>query len=79
MPIAVKGGKGERSNEEEKMKKSKVVDNRRFKIEDFEKNDFIPFLGGRPERMTVIQHDDIVNLSIILHTSRSLEEIMANL
>jgi len=40
------------------------------------KPDYIPFLGGRPERQTVIRPDDIVNLKIILNTTDSVEEFI---
>jgi hypothetical protein len=61
------------------MKKSNVVDNRRFKLEDIKKKDYIPFLGGRPERIKVIQHDDILNLSIALNTEKSFEKFLKNI
>lgn len=37
---------------------------------------FIPFLKGRPERITVISLDDICNLRIALNTSDSIEEFL---
>jgi len=61
------------------MKKSNVVDSRRFKLEDIKKADYIPFLGGRPKRIQVIQHDDILNLSIALHTEKSFEELIKHI
>ena len=35
----------------------------------------IPFLGGRPDRKTVISKDDILNLIITLHTTSDSLEI----
>lgn len=37
----------------------------------------IPFLGGRPERDTVISHDEIVNLMILLNTVSTVESFEA--
>lgn len=36
----------------------------------------IPFLGGRPQRETVIGADDIMNLRIACNTKNSLEEFL---
>jgi hypothetical protein len=36
----------------------------------------IPFLTGRPERSTVINQDDCVNLQIALYTSKTMEEFL---
>ena len=33
---------------------------------------------GRPAREHAIQHDDITNLQIALHTSRTLEEFLGS-
>jgi len=37
----------------------------------------IPFLGGRPDRETVISTDDILNLQIALNTAQDLEKFCA--
>ncbi|HEX2959645.1 MAG TPA: hypothetical protein VHO70_22605 [Chitinispirillaceae bacterium] len=36
----------------------------------------IPFLSGRPERSTVINQDDCLNLQIALYTSKTMEELL---
>lgn len=36
----------------------------------------IPFLGGRPQRDTIIGADDIINLRIACNTKISLEEFL---
>ncbi len=58
------------------MKKRNVTDHRRIKLENIQKKDYIPFLGGRPKRKKVISNDDIANLSIALNTSENLEEFL---
>jgi hypothetical protein len=39
--------------------------------------DFIPFLGGRPDRTTVISLDDITDLVITLNVTNSVEEFLS--
>jgi hypothetical protein len=51
-----------------------VIDKRSIKLEDVMKKDYIPFLGGRPERQTIIGKDDILNLEITLNTCSSVDE-----
>jgi hypothetical protein len=58
------------------MEKKNVIDKRFIKLENVMKKGFIPFLGGRPERETVIGQEDIVNLSIVLNTTNSVEEFI---
>ena len=58
------------------MKKPKVIDHRRVKLENVNEKDYIPFLGGRPDREKIIKSDDIVNLSIALNASKSFEEFL---
>lgn len=41
--------------------------------------DIIPFLDGRPHRETVIEDDDILNLSIALHVSKTTDEFLKNI
>lgn len=36
----------------------------------------IPLFTGRPERTTAINGDDIANLTIALHTAKTLEEFL---
>lgn len=61
------------------MKKPKVIDRRHIHLEDVLKADYIPFLGGRPSRDTVIGREDVLNLKIALHTSHSVEEFMGKM
>lgn len=59
------------------MEKKKVLDKRLVKLENVLKGDYIPFLGGRPNRTTVISEDDIVNLRINLNIARNVDEFVA--
>jgi hypothetical protein len=59
------------------MEKKNVIDKRSVKLEQMRKPGFIPFLEGRPKRDTVIGKEDILNLSIALETSGTLEEFLA--
>jgi hypothetical protein len=58
------------------MEKKKVIDKRTIKLENVLKKDFIPFLGGRPKRTTVINKEDIINLKIALNVSKNVEEFL---
>jgi hypothetical protein len=61
------------------MENSKVVDKRQIRLEDLMKPGYIPFLGGRPKRQTVITADDVTNLSIALNTTMSVEELITKI
>lgn len=61
------------------MKKSNVADRRRVKLEKITQKDYIPFLEGRPERERVIGHDDLVNLTIALQTSKTIDELFKHI
>ncbi len=37
----------------------------------------IPLFAGRPKREARIGHDDLVDLDILLHTTKSVEEFLA--
>jgi hypothetical protein len=37
----------------------------------------IPFLQGRPDRALPINHDDMVNLAILLNTCKTVAEFLA--
>jgi hypothetical protein len=58
------------------MENKKIIDKRQIRLEEVMKPDYIPFLGGRPERAMVIRADDIVNLKINLNTTESVEEFI---
>jgi hypothetical protein len=58
------------------MENKKIIDKRQIRLEEVMRPDYIPFLGGRPERLTVIRTDDIVNLKINLNTIASVEEFI---
>jgi hypothetical protein len=60
--------------EEGAMEDRHVIDKRSIKLEDVMKKDYIPFLGGRPERQTIIGKDDILNLEITLNTCSTVDE-----
>jgi hypothetical protein len=58
------------------MASKNVRDHRIIRLEDILKPGYIPFLGGRPKRDTVIGKEDIENLLIALNTSESLEAFL---
>lgn len=58
------------------MKKPIILDKRAVRLEKITHPDYIPFLGGRPRRTTVIKHDDQLNLTILLNTIKSVEEFI---
>jgi hypothetical protein len=58
------------------MKRRHVVDKRSVKLESVAREDYIPFMGGKPDRNTVIDTEDVTNLIISLNTSKSLEEFV---
>jgi hypothetical protein len=58
------------------MENKKIIDKRQIRLEEVMKPDYIPFLGGRPDKETVIRLDDILNLKIILNTTDSVEELI---
>jgi len=58
------------------MKDNKVHDKRKVRLEELMKKDYIPFMEGRPDRVTIIQNDDIYNLSIALNTTNSVDEFL---
>lgn len=58
------------------MENKKIIDKRQIRLEEVMKPDYIPFMGGRPKRITVIRMDDIVNLKINLNTTESVEEFI---
>lgn len=55
-------------------KKKNVIDKRKIRLEEVTKDEYIPFLGGRPERDTIINQDDITNLIIALNT-QTIEQL----
>jgi hypothetical protein len=61
------------------MDKSRVIDRRHIRLEEVMKPDYIPFMGGRPKRATVISTDDTLNLVILLNTSITVEEFISKL
>ena len=58
------------------MENKKVIDKRQIRLEEVMKPDYIPFLGGRPERSVIINPDDIMNLKINLNTTDSVEQFL---
>jgi hypothetical protein len=61
------------------MEKKHVKDTRSIKLEDVLKSDYIPFLSGRPERETVIAKEDLMNLEIVLNTTKTVEEVITKI
>jgi hypothetical protein len=66
-------------NKERRMEKKNIVDKRNIRLEDVMKKDYIPFLGGRPLRQTIIGKDDLMDLKIRLYTTKSVEAFLTNL
>ena len=58
------------------MEKKNVFDRRSVKLEEILKPGYIGFMEGRPKRERVINPEDITNLSILLNTSKSLDEFV---
>jgi len=61
------------------MKKPTIIDKRAVHLEKITQPDYIPFLGGRPKRQTVINHDDLLNMRILLNTASSFEEFIRHI
>ncbi len=59
------------------MEKRHVIDKRQVKLEDIMKEDYIPFLEGRPHRESVITWDDVADLKIALNTIATFDEFLA--
>ncbi|MBN1307158.1 MAG: hypothetical protein JXA18_04525 [Chitinispirillaceae bacterium] len=58
------------------MEKPNIIDKRQIRLEDLKKADYIPFLGGRPKRTTVIKKDDCINLKIYLNTTNGVDDLL---
>jgi hypothetical protein len=58
------------------MEKKPVVDRRSIRLEDVMKKDYIPFLGGRPDREKVIRIDDVLDLKINLNLAETVEDFI---
>ena len=56
--------------------KKRVVDKRRFTLEDAMNGKLIPMFEGRPKREEVIGKDDIMNLEIALHICASVDKFL---
>ena len=61
------------------MDNKNVIDKRSVRLEEVMKPDYIPFMGGRPDRGTVISADDILDLVILLNTTEAAEEFVNKL
>jgi hypothetical protein len=57
-------------------KKPPVVDKRIIRLEDVMKKDYIPFLGGRPDREKVIRLDDVLDVKINLNLTDTVEDFI---
>lgn len=54
----------------------KIIDKRIIRLEELNKKDYIPFLGGRPKRNKIISKDEILDLRILLNTTNDVEEFL---
>ncbi len=61
------------------MDSKNVIDRRSVRLEEVMKPDYIPFMGGRPDRSTVISADDVLDLVILLNTTEATEEFIHKL
>ena len=61
------------------MEKKPIIDKRSIRLEEVMKKDYIPFLGGRPDREKIISPDDILNLKIKINLEQSVEDFINNL
>ncbi len=61
------------------MENRNVIDKRSVRLEDVLRPDYIPFLGGRPKRETVIGKEDIMNVVIALNTSATVEDFLGKI
>ena len=58
---------------------SNFEDKRAVKLQNVLAKDFIPLFSGRPQRERVIGREDLMDLDILLHTSSTIEELLAKL
>lgn len=58
------------------MEKQNLLENQLNMNEKNSKKTSIPFLGGRPDRITIISQDEIINLKINLNVSKSVDEFI---
>jgi hypothetical protein len=58
------------------MEKKPIVDKRSIRLEDVMKKDYIPFLGGRPDREKVIRLDDVLDVKINLNLAETVEDFI---
>ncbi len=58
------------------MEKQNLLENQLNMNEENSKKTFIPFLGGRPDRITIISQDELTNLKINLNVSKSVDEFI---
>jgi hypothetical protein len=58
------------------MEKKPVVDKRSIRLEDVMKKDYIPFLGGRPDREKVVRLDDVLDVKINLNLTETVEDFI---
>jgi hypothetical protein len=56
-----------------------ITDKRKVKLEEINAPGYIPFMGGRPDRERVIKNDDIIDLEILLNTTKSVDELLLTL
>lgn len=57
----------------------KFEDKRAVKLAKVLSPDFIPLFSGRPRRSLLIGKDDSLDLTILLNTTRSVEEFLAKI
>lgn len=61
------------------MNKANATEFKNYTNEKAMRIEHIPFLGGRPKRVNIINNDDITNLKIILNTSKTFKEFLSRI
>ena len=56
-----------------------IHDKRRFSLNKILSDEYIPYLGGRPERGTIIGKHDVIDLKIALNITADVNEFVESL
>jgi hypothetical protein len=59
------------------MEKRNVLENQLLDLKKVANKTSIPFLGGRPDRVTIISEDEIIDLKINLNITTTVDEFLA--
>ena len=56
-----------------------IRDSRAVKLQKVLSGDHIPLFSGRPVRDEIINNHDIIDLKILLHSTKSIEQFISKL